>query len=143
MELQGLEELNAKFTKALKENPRKCNSFLTREANRLVARVKMYTPVDMGDLRASWRRTDAKQGQIKVINTKDYAAHVEYGHRQKKRWVPGTFKDSHFIYDKDAKTGMMLKPKFIKGAKMLHRGLFDTRQLFEEDAKQILEDMFK
>lgn len=144
MELRGFDELDKKLTKAIRENGKKKNSFLIREANILVGRVKNYTPVDMGVLRNSWKRTNPSNGQIQVVNSTSYAAHVEYGHRQKKRWVPGRFKDGHFFYDKDEKkSGMLLKPKFIKGSKMLHRGLLDTRQQFYDDARRILEDMFK
>lgn len=38
---------------------------------------------------------------------------------------------------------MMLKPRFIKGYKMLSRGLFDIKQTFIQDAEAILGDLFK
>ena len=41
---------------------------------------------------------------------------------KKKRWVPGRWENGHFVYDPDEKeSGMMLKPRFIKGYKMLSR----------------------
>lgn len=146
MKLEGLEELNKKLEYIAKNNGVKRNQFVSREAENLLSAVKDYTPVaevDGGTLREGWHRTRAAKGVTNVFNNTSYAAHVEYGHRQKKRWIPGRWENGHFIYDHDAKTGMMLKPRFIQGRKMLSRGLFDIKQTFVQDAEAILGELFK
>ena len=51
------------------------------------AAAEPYTPIDTGELRMS-RKTEFTQGDQGVFGyTKDYAPHVEYGHRQ----TPGRF----------------------------------------------------
>lgn len=146
MKLEGLDALNKKLEYIAKNNGIKRNQFVYREAENLLSAVKDYTPVaevDGGTLREGWHRTRAAKGVVMVFNNTPYAAHVEYGHRQKKRWVPGRWEGGHFIYDPDAETGMMLKPRFIKGKRMLARGLFDIKQTFITDAEAILGELFK
>lgn len=147
MKLDGFDELNKKLAQISKNQAIQRNRFVAREAENLLFNTKNYTPVaevDGGTLRESWKRTRAKEGIVHVYNNTDYALHVEYGHRQKKRWVPGRWENGHFVYDPDEKeSGMMLKPRFIKGYKMLSRGLFDIKQTFIQDAEAILGDLFK
>lgn len=56
-------------------------------AFRLDAKVKPRTPVDTGLLRSSWRigefRKIASGYQIEYFNNTEYAAPVEFGHRNK------------------------------------------------------------
>ena len=82
-------------------------------------------------------------GSDEIYNNTEYAAHVEWGHRQKKRFVPGYWKGDRFVYDPSAKTGMMLRPKFIDGAKMLHKAMDETELTIRSDAKRILGGLFQ
>jgi len=57
---------------------------------------------------------------LEVGTNIEYAAYVNDGHWTNKkgvkaRWVPGYWEGKRFIYDKDAKTGMLLKQKWIEG----------------------------
>lgn len=69
-------------------------------------------------------------GSIKVYNNTEYAAHMEYGHRVKNR-------KGEWVKDENGKI------KFVKGVYMLHQGVEELRDNFEEDAKLIIGDIFK
>lgn len=66
-------------------------------AARMLRQVSKRTPVATGTLRRNWTvGAVVKNGnsfEIEVINSTDYAAYVEYGHRTANRrgWVPGSF----------------------------------------------------
>ena len=120
---------------------------MKQQAELLLGTVRGNTPVDTSALRSGWARTQPENGAISVYNNTKYAAHVEYGHQQKKRWVPGewkgTSKDRQFVYKKGAKTGMMLQEKTVPGVKMLRKSVLEQKAIFRENAKAILEAMFK
>lgn len=129
VKIEGIDELIGKIDNAVKKIPKKRNEFLKQSAENLIRYTKDLTPTDTGNLKNSWKRTKPYASTIKVVNTVEYAAHVEYGHRVKNRkgeWV------------KDEKG----KIKFVKGAKMLHQGVEELRDNFEEDAKLIMGDIF-
>lgn len=138
MKLEGFDDFEKKLANLAKTAPQKRDLFVARQGEFVLGLVKNETPVNQGDLRDGWHRTEVSDGKTEVYNNTDYAAHVEYGHRQKERWVPGEWKGNRFIYDPDAKTGMKLKPKFIKGKKMLHRGLLAYKKSFAMQAAQTL-----
>ena len=74
-------------------------------------------------------RVEENAGEVSVIaggtmggRKVDYAAAVEFGHRQTPgRFVPGYWVGDKFIYQKGAKTGMVLKKSFIPGAHYMQR----------------------
>lgn len=144
MKLEGFKYIEKKLARLAKTAPEKRDKFVARQGEILMGLAKNETPVDQGELRAGWQRSDVSDGKTEVFNNTDYAADVEYGHRQKDRWVPGEWKGERFVYNPDAKTGMRLKPKFIKGKKMLHRGLLTYKKNFKlqsrETLKAILEE---
>ena len=142
IEIEGIDDFIVKLDNAIKKIPKKRNEFVKKSAENLINYTKDLTPVDTSNLRNNWQRTRPYMGSIKVYNNTEYAAHVEYGHRVKKRWVPGRWHNGHFIYNPNAKTGMMLKSRFIKGVYMLHQGVEELRDNFEEDAKLIMGDIF-
>ena len=141
--VDGLDEFERKMLDIAEKFPEARDKFLKQEAELIKSRAKMNTPVDTGRLRNTWERTQPANCSIEVYNNAEYAAHVEYGHRQKKRWVPGYWKGGHFIYDPGAKTGMMLKERFIDGARMLHEAMAETNLSIRSDAKAILGGLFK
>lgn len=132
MELSGFGELNRKLARIAKEAPQKRDIFLMQEAELLKKRAQNNTPVSTsypghqgGRLRAAWKRTAPTNGSIDVYNNTEYAAHVEWGHRQK----PGRFVPA---------IGKRLKKGYVPGKKMLHRGLDELKTSFREDAETIL-----
>lgn len=96
--------------------------FMTQMGMRVLARVKLITPVVSGDLRDKWELTSVQvvgsDVHISLINAQEYASFVEDGHMQHARWVPGRWDGDVFRYDPGAKTGMKLTTKWIPGQHM-------------------------
>ena len=138
IKLYGMDEFERKLTDIARRFPTERDRFLAQEAELMKGRAKDHTPTVTSQLKNAWDSTKPVGGKIEIFNNTEYAAHVEWGHRQKKRWVPGYWKDGQFVYDPRAKTGMMLKEKFIEGAKMLHTAMDETKAEIRGDAKRIL-----
>ena len=98
-----------------------------RLALRAVSIAKKGTPVMDGDLRKSWAASkpvmNGNVASCEMTNNMDYASWVEDGHRQVKRWVPGSWMGNRFIYNGNSESGMMLKPKWISGFHMGRRAI--------------------
>ena len=135
IEIEGIDDFIAKLDNAVKKIPKKRNEFVKKSAENLIKYTKDLTPVDTDNLRNNWQLTRPYMGRIKVYNNTEYAAHVEYGHRVKRR-VKGR-KGGEWVRDENGKI------KFVKGAYMLHQGVEELRDNFEEDAKLIMDDIFK
>lgn len=136
--IEGLDSFEKKLADIAQRLPEERDRFLKVEAELMKGRAKLNTPAVSGLLRNAWNRTQPVAGQIEVYNNTEYAAHVEWGHRQKKRWVPGHWNGDQFVYEPGAKTGMMLKEKFIEGSGMLHKAVDETKANIRADAKKIL-----
>ncbi len=130
MEISGFGELEATLQKALDGSLKLRNQFVSQEAELLISHTKNNTPVDTGTLRNAWKRTRAADGKATVYNNTQYAAHVEFGHRIKTR------------SGKWSKTPSG-KTRFVKGAKMFHRGMQEVQASFQEDAAKIMENLLK
>ena len=109
-------------------------------AGRLLSKVKKRTPAVYGTLRDAWaimpvgHRGD--HYTVVVLNNLKYASYVEYGHRQQPgRFIPGHWEADRFIYEPDAKGGMVLKDSWVKGRFML---TISTQEL-ETQAPALLE----
>ncbi|MGC5326438.1 HK97 gp10 family phage protein [Brevibacillus sp. SYSU BS000544] len=75
---------------------------------------KLLHSFEKGNTENVWQIS--RGGLTLEVGTKvEYAGLVNDGHWQEKRFVPGVWKGERFIYDRNAKTGMMLKAKWIKG----------------------------
>ena len=102
------------------------NDFLYEMGLRAMAQTKKLTPVDTGNLRNRWQLSKVtRKGDYLIIalyNTAEYASFVEEGHRQTRRFLPGVLssgkKGTKFTYVKGAKTGIMLRDKWIPGVHM-------------------------
>ena len=127
VEITGLDEFEKMLADAEKRQRGAVNTFLKMEAEELLGAAHNKTPVDTGALRANWGRSRPYRGIIRVGNTADYAAHVEYGHRIV-RMVGG----------KKEYTG-----KVKKGAYMLKEAWNEREGNFRENAKEILKEMLK
>lgn len=77
------------------------------------------TPVDTGELRQSLGMTKTADG-VTVGYTKDYARHVEYGHRQQ----PGRFVPA---------IGKRLKRSWVPGQAYLKRNVDAQRPIYKQD----------
>lgn len=124
VEIEGIDDFIAKLDNAVKKIPKKRNEFVKKSAENLIRYTKDLTPVDTGNLKNNWQRTRPYMGSIKVYNN------TEYGHRVKNR-------SGKWVKDENGKI------KFVKGAYMLHQGVEELRDNFEEDAKIIMDDIFK
>lgn len=126
-------KLVAKYEGLMHSNEDFNTMFLEQQTLQCVGDIKMDTPVDTGNLRNRWETSAVrklKKGfgvantyEIDIINPADYASFVEDGHWTtglgvKQRWVPGSWQGNKFKYDPNAKTGMLLKSKFIEGKHM-------------------------
>lgn len=72
---------------------------------------------------------------LEVGTNVKYAAAVEYGHwtvpkGEKQRWIPGYWNGDKFVYSPGAKTGMLLKQKWIEGKKYMGSAVNIMSKLF-------------
>ena len=93
-----LEDLIAVYEEVAKDFEQFLKKFMLNIGRRVLARTKLYTPVDTGDLRDLWELSDVEVigdvVQITLFNPLDYASHVEYGHvtgKDREGWVDGFF----------------------------------------------------
>lgn len=78
--------------------------------------------------------------QIEVGTNVEYASYVNDGHwlnpqGVNMRWVPGEWQGDRFVYQPGAKTGMLLKQKWIEGSHYFD----DAIRLMERMAPQFME----
>ena len=122
-----------------------------RLALRAVSIAKKGTPVMDGDLRKSWAASkpvmNGNVASCEMTNNMHYASWVEDGHRQVKRWVPGSWMGNRFIYNGNSESGMMLKPKWIPGFHMGRRAInnidANAKKYVKNDLNTILKQAAK
>ena len=93
MEIQGLNRFIRTLNNASNNFDEEASKTLNNISQKLVAKVKLKTPVDSGVLRRSWQtKKDGDLARI-VYNNVKYAPHVEYGHRTRggKSFVDGVY----------------------------------------------------
>lgn len=94
-DFRELRELQRQVEKIQQDRNKFCEKCAEELAARLLAKVKRRTPVSSGELRRNWTVGEVhKNGDsyiVEIINSTDYASHVEYGHRtaNHRGWVPG------------------------------------------------------
>ena len=133
IEFQGFDELEKKLAEAEKKLPGARDKFLMQAGQLLrdkAAELTITRKKHGGTLKAAWRRSPVHGGCVEVYNDTDYAAHVEYGHRVVVMKGPKGHKVKVF-------TG-----KFVPGHHMLRDALNEKKERFQEDARDILEEMF-
>jgi len=135
MELKGFKEFDKILDEIKTQAPKSTERFLMLQAEELKKDVKDLTPEDTGTLKNSWQRengrrlTGKKFTQI-VFNMTDYAAHVEYGHRQKVgRYVPAI--------------GKKLVTPIVRGRFMLRRAVAMRQIKFYKDLKNFYGGLIK
>ena len=96
MEIQGLNRFIRTLNNATNNFDEEASKRLNNISQKLVAKVKLKTPVGKvkgGTLRRSWRvKKDGDLARI-VYNNVEYGPHVEYGHRTRggKSFVDGRY----------------------------------------------------
>ena len=133
--IEGLDELERKLAEAERRYRGAADRFLKQQAELLLGTVRGNTPVDTSTLRSGWARTQPHNNMIDVYNNTKYAAHVEYGHR-----IP-IMKKGDFVRDVNGKK--KYKKEIVPGVKMLRKSVTQQKAMFRENAKAILEAMFK
>jgi hypothetical protein len=116
------EKLLANLKDLQKQHEVFIRNFLVEMGMRAIAQTKKLTPVDTGNLRNNWELSQVyrKRDELYIVlfNPTEYASFIEDGHMQYSRWVPGEWRGDKFEYIPGAKTGMMLKEKWIPGHHM-------------------------
>ena len=93
MEIQGLNNFIRTLNNASNNFDEEATKSLNKISQKLVAKVKLKTPVDSGVLRRSWRvKKDGQFARI-IYNNIHYAPYIEYGHRTRcgKSFVDGRY----------------------------------------------------
>lgn len=123
VDLSGMKELQDQLRRlndpAVSERVR--NAAVNRVAGETLSRAIMHTPVKTGHLRRNWHATPAVDGIATVSNNTEYAAFVEYGHRQQ----PGRFVPA---------IGKRLVRGWIPGQHMLQKAIQDVEPNIESMA---------
>lgn len=128
LEFSGLDELIQRLDEAEKKLPGAKDKFLVQEAELVRGDAVSLSPVDTGNLREAWKRSAPDNGRVEVYNNTEYAAHVEYGHRQQVgRYVPAI--------------GKRLKKPFVEGKHMLRDAVQQRQDSFAEDSEDILKGL--
>jgi hypothetical protein len=93
MEIQGLDKFTKTLNNASNNFEKEANKKLDIIASKLIAKVKLKTPVDTGTLRRSWQPKKVSNLERLVFNNVKYAQYVNYGHRTRggKSFVDGVY----------------------------------------------------
>ena len=93
MEIKGLDNFAKTLDNASNNFEKEANKKLDIIASKLIAKVKLKTPVDSGLLRRSWKPKRVSNLERIVFNNCKYASHVNYGHRTRngKSFVDGVY----------------------------------------------------
>ena len=93
MNIQGLNRFIRTLNNATNNFDEEASKRLNNISQKLVAKVKLKTPVSTGILRKNWRiKSEGDLAKI-VYNNVKYGPHVEYGHRTRggKSFVDGRY----------------------------------------------------
>lgn len=93
MEIQGLDEFTKTLNNACNNFEKEASKKLDIIASKLIAKVKLKTPVDSGLLRRSWQPKKINNLERLVFNNVSYGQFIEYGHRTRggKSFVDGVY----------------------------------------------------
>ena len=93
MEIQGLNNFIRTLNNSSNNFDEEAKKSLNKVSQKLIAKVKLKTPVESGVLRRSWRvKKDGVLARI-VYNNVRYAPYIEHGHRTRggKSFVDGRY----------------------------------------------------
>jgi hypothetical protein len=105
----------------------------------LIKRMKGFTPVLDYDLINGWNEnkllvTETARGyEVLIVNKMEYAPWVNDGHSQRPgRFIPGYWLGvKRFVYDRNAKGGMVLKKSWVKGVFFVEKGIVSIKSVSE------------
>ena len=96
-------------------------------ANYMIERLQVNSPIDTGYLKG-WFRYKETDSMVDIRSPAHYAGWVNDGHSQQPcRFIPGTWKGGKFRYDRNAKTGMVLKKSHVEGKKFVEKSINATK----------------
>lgn len=107
--------------------------------------------INFGDLHDSFTKGGALNvykldtgGLTLTIGTRvHYAKLVNDGHRQQPgRFVPGFWSGKRFIYNPDAKSGMVLKASFVPGSHFFDTSIQTLKKMLPEMEEKALQNFF-
>lgn len=96
---------------------------------------RLLNSFDQGSTDGMWSFTNGGL-TLSVGTNVEYAAAVNDGHKQKRRWVPGVWNNGKFEYRPGADTGMMLTEKFIPGRPYWDNAVQSFERIFQEDGSE-------
>lgn len=130
MKIDGMNDWLKKIETLKKEFPERTEIFLKQKAEQLIDETKRNTPVKNGTLKSGWQRENGGTFKQIVFNPVSYAAHVEWGHRQEVgKYIPAIGKE--------------LKTPFVKGRRMLHKGVLKVRLNFYRDLDKVYKNLIE
>lgn len=135
MKIDGMDDWLKKIETLKKEFPKQTKRFLMMKAEEVIAETKRNTPVDTGTLRNAWQRENGGSFRQIVYNSTSYANHIEWGHRV----VRGKKTVGKYI----PAIGKELKTPFVKGRRMLHKGVLKVRLNFYRDLDKVYKNLIE
>ena len=122
MAVEGMNDWLKKLETLKKDFPKETGTFLYKKAEETIGYIKKYPghKSPTGTLRGAWFRENGGSFKQIVYNNTSYAAHVEYGHR---------------IVRNKKTVG------YVKGYRMLHRGLNRTKLSFYRDLETVYKNL--
>lgn len=112
--IKGMDNLLKDLDKIQRELPHESRKFLNNLGNRVKAKAKVKVPVDTGELRASIKTKTINENEVKIYSNKEYAPHMEYGHRTRNG---GFVEGKYFLKNSIDEVKMdlpLLGKKFVK-----------------------------
>lgn len=122
MAIKGMDDWLKKIETLKKKFPKQTGIFLKQKAEQLKKETKINTPVKNGTLRNAWQRENSGSYRQIVYNATSYANHVEWGHR---------------VVRGEETVG------FVKGRKMLHKGVLKIRLNFYRDLDKVYKNLIE
>ena len=94
-------------------------NFLKQQGRKVIGKTMLRTPVDTGDLRASWQLGDIKEKtnsyEITIENNQEYASYVEYGTVERQwKYKDGVYMLTKSINDVEQKINNDFDNEFTK-----------------------------
>ena len=146
-EIEGLEEFKQELLRmANEEFPVEKEKEMKKLGLMAESQIKPLIPVDTGRLRNSVFSHVIDNNTVEIVAPTDYASYVNNGFTVSKRFLPASYLDTPAgrKYLKDGNTkGIMLKPKFVKGAGFMEKGIQNVEPMIYAELDRWLNELFK
>lgn len=105
--------------------------------------VDKLSPIDEGLLH-KWFIAESSDSSYTIRSPAKYVGFVNYGHSQQPgRFIPGTWQGDKFRYNRDAKTGMVLKASHVSGQKFVEKAIKDVTPRIDDHFKTAIAKVLK